>query len=201
MYSVYGIYNKITGKLYIGITNNLKRRWSEHRKNSKTITKKSYAIHRAIAKYGYENFIFKCIEEVANLSMANSKETEWINILKENNYELYNETNGGDGTPGYSRKWTEEQRHQASLKKYGSKNPMYGIKLLGKSNGNYGKPMKDHVKQALLKCRRKLSEDQVEKIIILFNTGEYTQTQLAKDFGVSLTQIHRIIKGKSWVKK
>ena len=32
----------------------------------------------------------------------------------------------------------------------------------------------------------------------MYFTGNYTQTQLAKDFNVSLTQIHHIVHGKSW---
>jgi group I intron endonuclease len=59
MYNIYGIYNKINGKIYIGITNNLKRRWSEHKKLSKKITEHSYAVHLAIKKYGLQNFILK----------------------------------------------------------------------------------------------------------------------------------------------
>jgi Mor family transcriptional regulator len=78
---------------------------------------------------------------------------------------------------------------------------MYGKQLFGEANGNFGKEMKPHVKETLLKIRRKLTEEQIQEIIILFNTSNYTQTQLSKQFNVSLTQIHRIVKGKSWGNK
>lgn len=201
MYSLYGIYNKLNGNLYIGITNNLKRRWYEHQKASKQITKDSYAIHRAIYKYGIDNFIFKCIEQLCNLNSANIRETAWIKILRDNGYNLYNITEGGDGTKGHSHQWTEERKRAASKKYSGSGNPMYGVKLLGEANGNYGKPMKQNVRNKLLESRRKLNNKQIKKIIKLFNSGKYTQTQLSKDFNVSLTQIHRIVRGKSWGNK
>lgn len=199
MYNVYGIYNKLNGKLYIGITNNIKRRWSEHKKKSKKITEKSYPIHQALAKYGISNFVFKNIENTSTLDEANIKEMQWIKLLKENNYQLYNQTNGGDGTKGCSNPWTDEQKKKKSIEMSGSNNPMFGIKLFGKSNGNYGKQMKPHVKESLLKTRRKLTDQQIQSIINLFASGKYTQTQLSKDFNVSLTQIHRIVRGKSWI--
>jgi group I intron endonuclease len=201
MYSLYGIYNKINGKIYIGITNNLKRRWYEHKKNSKKITEKSYAIHHAIAKYGSENFIFKYIQNTFDLATANFIEVEWIQLLKDSGYLLYNQTNGGDGTKGYSRVWTEDQKQKASAKYSGIGNPMYGVKLFGKANGNYGKPMMPHVKNELLNHRRKLTDSQIKEIIELYNTGEYTQAKLANQFNISPTQIHRIVKRKSWTNK
>lgn len=198
MYTLYGIFNKITGKIYIGITKNFKRRLYEHKKNSKNITSKSYAVHHAIVKYGWKNFIFKPIEQLSDLDAANLKEMEWIKFLKENGYQLYNETDGGDGTKGHSHLWTEEQKNIMSKKMSGENNPMYGVQLFGEANGNFGKEMKPHVKGELLKYRRKLTDEQILEIQSLYDAGNYTQTSLSKQFNVSLTQIHRIVKGKSW---
>lgn len=59
MIGIYKITNKINGKIYIGQSINIERRWKEHifdnRKNS--------LIHLAIIKYGKENFSFEVIEE------------------------------------------------------------------------------------------------------------------------------------------
>lgn len=183
--------------MYVGITKNLTSRWKRHAwdAKSKNLAKK-HAIQHAIAKYGINNFIFKMIEILPDLETANAREKEWIKSLKENNYQLYNETEGGDGTPG--RTWNEEQKQQASMRNSGADNPMYGVQLFGEANGNYGKEMKPHVRDALLKIRRKLTDQQISEIQSLFSTGEFTQTSLAERFNVSLTQIHRIIKGKSW---
>lgn len=199
MYNLYGIFNKLNGKLYIGITNNPKRRWYEHTKNSKKITEQSYAIHLAMNKYGIQNFIYKTIEAVQNLAEANAKEIIWIKELKELGYQLYNETDGGDGTKGrLGIPLSESHKKRLSELNSGSGNPMYGVQLFGEANGNFGKEMKPHVKQELLKHRRKLSDIQIKEVKSLFATNNYTQTQLSKQFNVSLTQIHRIVKGKSW---
>lgn len=160
MFDLYGIYNTTNGKLYIGFTNNFKRRWYEHVRNSTKITGERFAIHCAMNKYGVENFIHKKIDEALDLKEANVKEKLWIKCLKDLGYELYNETEGGDGTVG--RKMT---------------------KL---------------VKETLLKCRRKLTDEQIKEIKDLFATENYTQTELAKQFNISLSQIHRIIKNKNW---
>lgn len=191
---LYIIFNKINGKMYVGITKNIKERWRRHRITAKG--KKTYrqAIHWAIAKYGESNFIFKPIEILPDLEAANTREKEWIKSLKENNYQLYNETDGGDGGLGY--KWTDEQKKIASERNSGTGNPMYGIQLFGEANGNYGKEMKPHVKNILLTYRRKLSDEKILEIKTLFETGNYTQTSLAKQFNVNLTTIHSIVKEK-----
>jgi len=44
----------------------------------------------------------------------------------------------------------------------------------------------------------KLSATQVLEIPIKYATGNYTQLQLANEYGVGETQIHRIIHGQSW---
>lgn len=194
---LYMIFNKINGKIYVGISNNLEKRWKRHKSNakSKNLARK-HAIHHALAKYGFENFIFKSIEQLPDLDTANIKERDWIKTLKDFKYQLYNETDGGDGHLGV--KWTDEQKKKASERNSGSDNPMYGVQLFGEDNPNFGKKMKPHVKEGLLKTRRKLSDEQIQEVQSLYSTGDYTQTKLANQFNISLTQIHRIVKGKSW---
>ena len=112
-YKLYAIFNKINGHLYVGYSNNLKRRFYEHKKRAKRITNKSYAIHHAIRKYGIDNFVFKEIDVANSYEEANEKEIEWIRQFKLNGYSLYNETLGGMGGEGCHRKWTDEQKTAA----------------------------------------------------------------------------------------
>lgn len=56
---IYLFRNKLNNKCYIGKTNNIKRRYSNHI-SGKT---DSY-IHRAILKYGIENFEFLIIDTI-----------------------------------------------------------------------------------------------------------------------------------------
>lgn len=192
---LYFIYNKINGKLYVGITKNIKVRWSKHISVSNGNKKYRQSIHFAIKKYGADNFDFKIIEELSNIDSANAREIEWIKTLKENNYVLYNETNGGEGAGGF--KWTDAQKQVASNRMLGSKNKMYGVRLLGSANGNFGKKMKPHVKEILLKCRRKLTENDIIQIRLLYNNNN-TQTSISKMYNISLSQVHHIVHNQSW---
>jgi len=199
MYYLYLIYNCKNGKLYVGYTQNPKQRWLRHKSTSRGKLKNRYAIHWALAKYGVDNFIFKVVESVVGQDCAKNREMEWIRILKEYKYQLYNETDGGEGCLGLP--WTPEHKEYMSKLMSGAGNPMCGVQLFGEANGNFGKEMKPHVKEKLLNIRRKLTDEQISEIRTLFETGKYTQTQLSKQFGVSLTQIHRIVRDKSWGNK
>lgn len=172
-YFLYHIENKINNKLYIGITVNCAKRWRRHILQAQHEIK--HAIHWAILKYGVDNFTFKEIETCNNWEHACERERFWIKDMKSQGVQLYNETDGGDGS--------------------------FGIRRYGADNPSYGKEMKAHVKQELLKHRRKLTDEQIQEIQSLYVTGNYTQTQLSKQFNISLTQIHRIVKDKSWGNK
>ena len=68
-------------------------RWQQHIYNAESGSQ--YPIHRALRKYGIENFSFSILE-VCKASELNDKEIEWISKL--NSYEEgYNCTRGGDG--------------------------------------------------------------------------------------------------------
>ena len=200
MHVIYGIFNNLNGKLYIGLTKRIKKRWREHMRYSKKITSRSYSIHCAINKYGVENFIFKIIDEAKNVEEAIFKEKLWIKELKTNGYQLYNETNGGQSGPN-EYFLSEERKAKLSQRNSGKGNPMYGVQLFGKANGNFGKGMKPHVKEIFLKIRRKLTAEQVKEIRYLYSLGNYTQENLSKKYNISISQINRIIHEKSWGSK
>lgn len=169
-YVLYNILNTVNNSVYVGITKNLKRRWQSHKYN---FNKKKSILYYAMRKYGIDKFYIKQIEEFDDLHSACKQEIYWIDKLKQDGVNLYNITNGGEGSLGVQR--------------FGSNNP------------NYRKQIKPHVKESLLTARRKLSNDKIKEIIKLY--PKYTQTELSKMFNVSLTQIHRIVHGKSWGNK
>lgn len=97
---VYCIENKLDGKKYIGITKGtIERRFKRHIEIAKYKEKKQH-LHKAMIKYGIENFT------VYELDFANSKEElfqkekNWIKKLDTKN-NGYNETDGGEGTWGW----------------------------------------------------------------------------------------------------
>lgn len=96
---IYKITNQINGKVYIGQSVNIEKRWTKHRKASETM---DYPIYRAMRKYSLENFSFEIIEE-CSLSELNKRESFWIQFyssaLQEKGYNL---TLGGSSSSGQS---------------------------------------------------------------------------------------------------
>lgn len=75
MIGIYKITNKLDDKIYIGQSNDIERRWNEHKrkyKNGDTL------LYSAMQKDGIDNFIFEIIE-LCELNELNEKEKYWIN--------------------------------------------------------------------------------------------------------------------------
>lgn len=93
---VYKITNKINGKLYIGITNNYKKRWANH----KCCNDPNMVIAKAIKKYNIENFIFEILYQGLSIEEAEDKEIELIAKLNTLVPNGYNVSKGGHYTVG-----------------------------------------------------------------------------------------------------
>lgn len=130
MYYIYKITNLKTKKIYIGQTDNLKRRKYQHFYYAdKNADKGSPYLYSSIRKYGKKNFSFEEIEYCETLDLANKKETYYIrkyNTLMPNGY---NGNEGGDCI----RNICEETRKKLSKATSGSNNPMFGKKRTQKS--------------------------------------------------------------------
>ena len=139
LYIVYKHTNKINGKIYIGITANLKRRW----------VAKGYMYHgspyfkHALEKYGWDNFEHEILFEGLTEIEARKKETELIKQFRCNEEAFgYNLTEGGEhNIPNQEirdklskiqkEKMTEEKRQllreKALQNDYsGERNPFFG---------------------------------------------------------------------------
>ena len=96
---IYKITNKITQKVYIGQSVDIRRRWTAHinilNDTNANAIEKSSAIHQSMLKYGIENFTFEIVE-LCSIDQLNDREKFWIQSY--NSYlRGYNETIGGDG--------------------------------------------------------------------------------------------------------
>ena len=102
---IYKITNLINNKIYIGQTNiTIEERFKQHIYNSfnhkQNKDEYDYPVHRAIRKYGKENFTIEILEECPQ-EQLNEKEREYI--MQFNSYNLgYNATLGGDGQSKYN---------------------------------------------------------------------------------------------------
>jgi group I intron endonuclease len=122
---VYLITNTINEKLYVGKSNNPNKRWNAHKQTARSgpaDTKYSY-LHKAIKKYGSDNFMLEIIDSFPNEELAFAAERNCITFYLMTGFKLYNLTAGGEGSSGY--------KHSAESKK----------KFSGENNPNFGKPM------------------------------------------------------------
>ena len=96
---IYQITNKVNGNFYIGKTTQpFEKRINSH----KTLVRrnKGFFLHKAIRKYGIENFDFSIlIQNIPNEPLLNILEK----LLIENFKPKYNLTKGGEGTKGLIR--------------------------------------------------------------------------------------------------
>ncbi len=140
---IYIIKNKINNKVYIGKTiKTIDERKKEHL--SSKFEQTHSLIHRAIEKYGADNFEFSIIKECLDNKELN--EAEKFYIKEFNSIECgYNISSGGDGGDNISnhpnnkeirlkiskaskKQWTDERKKSFSESISGKNNPNYGNK-------------------------------------------------------------------------
>jgi group I intron endonuclease len=93
MFYLYKIINNINGKFYIGKTNNTIKRWKQHEFSSRNNPK--LLIHKAIKKYGIDNFNFIILNEFNNDKEVCEEEIIQIKLSDKNM--IYNIALGGNG--------------------------------------------------------------------------------------------------------
>ena len=90
---IYKVTNKINGKVYIGQSVDIGKRWRQH-----MAAKDDIYFHKAIQKYGVENFEWEVIERCKKKDL-DEREIYWIEYYDSFN-KGYNCTKGGDGNSG-----------------------------------------------------------------------------------------------------
>ena len=186
---IYKITNP-TGKIYIGCTIDWKRRFSEYRRLSMAGQRKLY---NSLKKYGYENHVFEIIEECEE-NILHEKEIYYINYyncvneglnirlgnrngrLTEETKQKISESLKGrpvtwetPGPKGY--KYTEEQKQKLSN----------GLKEYYKNNKDF--PTKNKI----------VSEPIVKEIREKYSTGNYSKSDLSREYNVSWGTIKNIV--------
>ena len=114
---IYKATNKVNGKSYVGKTRfSLQHRQAGHKKSSEYEgPKKKSHFHKAIAKWGWENFAWEILEKVENESMLDEREKFFIAEHK-TFVAGYNQTHGGEGQSGWDPSvetgaiWSEQRK-------------------------------------------------------------------------------------------
>lgn len=149
MKCIYAIKNKLNHKMYIGMTNNYKKRTEHHLYELRHNKHHSKKLQRAYNKYGEDNFEFCVLLEVNKMEGLELKEKEFIK--KYDTYKNgYNCSEGGEKLPNYV---IPETTRQAVIERNKRTKPMLGKHLSketkekiskankGKNNGMYGKKL------------------------------------------------------------
>lgn len=113
---IYKATNTINGKAYIGIDSNWPHRKHAHLFAARNSKAEAYAFHRAIRKYGEQNFRWEVLLE-------NATPQDEIRLIEEHGTFRdtgYNLTKGGEATMGWIP--SEETRRKISEANKGNKN-------------------------------------------------------------------------------
>jgi len=110
MHYLYKITNILNGKIYIGQTIEINRRWQAHKSYAKNPEKTGQYVHRAMGKHGINNFSFEVIATCCSVEDANEIETLLIQQYDSRNPQKgYNIKSGG-------QTWDDEMRQHMSEK-------------------------------------------------------------------------------------
>lgn len=195
----YLITNLVNGDLYVGQTRRrLAQRWASHKSAARCGG--SSHLHRAMRKYGIENFIIDCVRpieyDITSEKELNAYETEMIRALR-NNCRLYNLTCGGDGCSG--RVVSEETRLRIGKGHKGKTiSPDVRHKMAASHTGRKQSAESSRKKSEKMRgnhSRPKVTDDQIIEIVNLRHFG-WTQSRLAQKFGTHQSQISRMCSGK-----
>lgn len=199
-YFVYKITNQVNGKIYIGKTNNIRVRWNKHKRTAIVKTQGQFSyLHKAMNKYGAENFSIETLGEYDTEAEALNQESYYINLLHANERTIgYNLTLGGDGSLGY--KHTEETiKLLCEIRKgtqTGVDNNFYGKKHTEETKKKIGKLNAETLKGANNPAAI-LTEHKVLEIRVKRANGA-TLTQLAIEYKVGITTIVHIVNRDTW---
>lgn len=198
-----GIY-KITSpsnKIYIGQSVDLKTRF---RKYKYLNCKRQTRLYNSFKKYGYENHKFEIIEE-CNLEQLNEKEIYWglhYNVLGKTglncklgdaNGKCSEETKKKIGKGNKNKIMSEEARNNISK-------ALKGRPVTWETHGSKGYKYTDEQKQKMRKPRvnkwereKLVSEVIVKEIKEKFSTGNYSKSDLSREYNVSWGTIKNIV--------
>lgn len=206
--SVYLHRNKINGKVYVGITSDVRRRW----RGDGLYYKGNEHFYRAIQKYGWSNFEHAVLFEGLTRDEACEKEVELIALYNATDPNFgYNKSAGGEKTT-LGLKFSEYTKRLIGKKakerlSSPEKHPMFGKHFSKESRAKMSKAHKGKVlteehRAHISKAQRGKfagAENPMAKKVICLDCGTVfdTLTAAGEFAGVSRVAIQRCCKGLS----
>lgn len=186
---IYKIENVVNGKYYIGSSNDIYRRWNEH----KRAKEKGNLLHRSIKKHGLSDFYFEVLEECAEADLLKI-EQQYLDIAFLMPHMIYNRNPLADRPPNRKgKKRSAESRAKISAANKGKKHSAESCANM--SAAKTGK------KQSAETCA-KISAAQKDYTIYSFrniNTGEVftgIQYDFYTKYNLNIGNVNALIKGK-----
>jgi group I intron endonuclease len=207
---IYRIKNLINGKIYIGQTQNIKRRFYEHKHELKSGKHHNKHFQNSFNTHGEENFSFEVIEE-CEVNKLDEREIYWIDYCDTvNKKKGYNQSTGGNtlrgsANPFFRKHHTSKAKEKMSKFRKGlfagEKNYFYGKRFIGEDNPFYGKQHTEEVRKKMSDKhhKKKLSDKQVEEIIYILLEGTIKQNKIANMYNVPPSLISKIKSNKARV--
>ena len=152
-----------SGKVYIGITSDIKRRWECHGRAYKACKK----FYNAIKKYGWDNLTHEILYDNLERTQANVLEIGLIRFYKNKNIS-YNLSNGGDGTSGI--KMSEANRKRISELHKGNK---YSLGRIQSKEEREKRRISNLGKKRSIETIKKLSDSSKKKVYRYSLDGKY----------------------------
>ncbi len=190
MHYLYHIENQVNGKVYIGKSMERRdSRWLEHKIDARN-DRTNMPIHRAIRKYGENNFSYNVMSMYDTQEEALLAEVDLIAYLRSQKVELYNVTAGGEGTS--FKRGPRSAEHQKNAHKFSKGNIPWN------QNKETSKDIAAKISANV--PNRKISDSQRQEIKDLYLSDKYTQKTLGQIYGVGPDVISRITNNKTgWV--
>lgn len=205
---IYAIVNKENGKVYIGSSLDVHRRFATHFMRLNNKTHQSPHLQAAWEFYGHEGFEFRIIEECSSEVLL-QREQYYLDLYQAYEREKgYNTCTIAGNTTGYRH--SLEAKMSMSGKKIRQKVVRKNLKVYtGEDNKWYGKEHSAETKERIREyqkknCRmnnpnRKLTWEKVKKIRELYAQGKYSMQELANMMQIkSASTINTIVKNRTW---
>jgi group I intron endonuclease len=123
---VYVVIHRESRTWYVGYTRQkVSTRWKRHRHDARTGCQ--YRFHRALRKHGADAFDWIEYGVYPSIFEGQNAEAALVSFCKLHGIAVYNSTDGGQGTTGWSH--SEETRHRLREANTGANNPQYGKTL------------------------------------------------------------------------
>lgn len=212
---IYQIFCTINSKSYIGQSNNLERRFIEHKKRLKSKKMNHHCIHlkRAWELYGENSFKFIILEQ-CSVEDLNIREQYYIDLfgkeklfnigliaespkrgvrLSEETKKKLSILNTGENNPNFGKQRSEETKNKISKANSGINHWHYGRSCTEEEK------LKNSLSNRGEKCHlAKLNWDIVKKLREEFKQTNTSYLLLAKKYNLNKYTVWDIIKQRTW---